>query len=438
MAIEFRPHGEKQELALFATTPLVVLGCGIQFGKTKVGSVWMAMKCHKYTAETDNFIIVAPTYKILAQSTLPPFLAIMQGRGTYNKAEMTFKIHGGGTIYCRSGDNPDSIVGITNVRAIWGDEAGLFGLYFSENIAARAAFKGAQILYTTSPYTLNWLYKTIILPKIRDNTARPDVTLIQAASWENPYFPKDVIERNRKTMDPKRFNAMFGGSWERMEGLVYDCWDDNENTIEPFTLPQGTKFYGGIDWGHTHPFVLKVRAVTPNGMHYGVSEYYKTGLTITDMIEVAKSKMITWGIERFFCGPDRPENIVELCRAGLPAVAARNDVQLGIDVHYQLIKSRRFKIFQGSSPYTMDELSKYHWPSPEELGQDKDAKERNPVKQDDDALDVDRYLSIMTANFDQTKRKVHTPQENTKLETHEFIERLKAKRRPTDRTENWS
>ena len=146
MAIEFRPHGEKQELALFATTPLVVLGCGIQFGKTKVGSVWMAMKCHKYTAETDNFIIVAPTYKILTQSTLPPFLAIMQGRGTYNKAEMTFKIHGGGTIYCRSGDNPDSIFGITNVRAIWGDEAGLFGLYFSENIASRAAFKGAQIL----------------------------------------------------------------------------------------------------------------------------------------------------------------------------------------------------------------------------------------------------------------------------------------------------
>lgn len=434
----FRPHSIKQELALFFATALGVLACGIQFGKTIVGAVWMAMKCHTYTDPSDNFLIVAPTYKILTQSTLPPFLELMRGRGTFNKADMTFKVDGGGTVYMRSAENPDSVVGITNVRGIWGDEAGLYGLYFSENLAARAAFKGAQILYTTSPYTLNWLYKDIILPKLRNSTARPDVTLIQAASWENPYFPKDVIERNRKTMDGRRFNAMFGGSWEKMEGLVYDCWDDAENICKPFTLPAATRFLGGIDWGHTQPFVLKVRAVTPNGMHYGVSEFYKTGMTISDIIDVCRSKMSMWGIERFYCGPDRPENISELCRNGIPASAAQNDVLLGIDMHYQLIKSRRYKIFEGTAPYTMDEMSKYHWPSPSEIGQDKDDKQRNPVKQDDHAVDADRYLSIMTANQDATKRKAHTPEEQKKVDVQTQMERLKSKRVSTDRTEKWS
>ncbi len=102
----FLAHSEKQEKALFFETPMGLLACGIQFGKTKVGSVWMSMKNHTYTDPTDNFLIVAPTYKILTQSTLPPFLELMRGRGQFNKADMSMKVTGGGTVYMRSGENP--------------------------------------------------------------------------------------------------------------------------------------------------------------------------------------------------------------------------------------------------------------------------------------------------------------------------------------------
>lgn len=358
----------------------------------------MKLQAHTHTDKSDNFLIVAPTYKILTQSTLPPFLEWMRGYGTFSKSDMIFKINEGGTVFCRSGTDPDSIVGITNIRAIWGDEAGLFSLYFAENIAARAAFRNAKTLFTTSPYSFNFLYRQIIHPKQRDPAARPDVTLVQAASWENPYFPAEVIERNRKTMDPRRFNTLFGGAWEKMAGLVYDCFDEAENICEPIPFPTDTRYLGGVDFGYTDPFVLLIRAITPNGMHYQVSETYRTGMTVTDIVDICKRKRAVFPFERLYCDPSQPAIIEELCRNGIPAVGAENDIRMGIDRHYELVKTRRFKIFKGTSPHTLDEIDMYHYPEPKDLGPDNDGKEQNPVGQNDHAMDAMRYLTVMTYN----------------------------------------
>ena len=434
----FRPHSPQQELALFFATAIGLLACGIQFGKTKVGSVWMKLKNHTFTDPTDNFLIVAPTYKILTQSTLPPYLQIMKDFGIFSKADMTLKVHGGGTVYMRSATDPDSVVGITNIRAIWGDEAGLFSLYFSENLAARAAFRAAQTLYTTSPYTLNWLYKDIIRPKMRDPKARPDVTLIQAASWENPYFPREVIDRNRLTMDSRRFNALFGGQWERPAGMVYDCYDEDENQVEPFQLPAGTRFVGGIDWGFNHPFVFKVRAITPEGRHYGVSEFYQTGLTIADAVKVVKQRCLVYGVGPVYCDPAQPAHIEELCRHKIQAIPAENDIRLGIDRHYELLKTRRLKFFRGMNPHTLDEIESYHYPEPDELDPDDNAKDHLPVKQHDDAMDCDRYITVMTFSAHQRHAPSVPSEQSNAQESHETRIKRLSRRPRVNGTESWS
>lgn len=437
LANEFKPHSAKQDLAVFSEKPLVVLGCGIQFGKTVTGAIKMKMAMHKYTDKSDNFLILAPTYKIMQQSTLPEFLKWMDGFGEYNKVDGIFRIHSGGTCYMRTATDPDSIVGVTDVRFIWGDEAGKYSLYFWENIQARAAFKQAQILLTTSPYTLNWIWKEIIRPIKKDPGVRPDVELIQARSDENPYFPKSVIELKKKTMDARRFNALFGGQWEKMEGLVYDCYDETENSCDPFTLPIGTKFYGGVDWGTTAPFALVVRAITPDGYHFQVSEYYKTGLTITDMIQIARQKKQTYGIEVFYCDPASPGYIEEFCRNGLTAVGANNNIRLGIDRHYELIKTRRYKTFRGMCRYTVDEYESYHYPdSDDNIEPNRDIKDRLPVKQDDHALDANRYISIETFHG-HIVRPPHTNDEAKAKETpHENAARLFSPY--SDESEDWS
>lgn len=440
-ALVFEPHTEKQERAIFSDRPIVVCGTGIQWGKTSVGAIKAKLAMHTFTADDDAFLIVAPTYKIMQQSTLPAFMRLMSDYGTLSRSDMTFKIHGGGICYLRTGTDPDSIVGITNVRFIWGDEAGLFTLYFWENIQARAAFKEAQIVLTTSPYTLNWLYKEIIRPKQR-GVGLANVELVQAASWENPFMPRTFIDERRKTMDPRRFNALFGGQWERMAGLVYDCFDEIENQCEAFTLPMGTKFYAGIDWGWTEPFVFKVRAVTPAGMQYGIFEIYRGHQTIMDIEAQLLRACRLFPIGAIHCGRDQPGYSEHLNRAfsreklAAHCVPANTDVRLGIDRHYELLKTRRLKYWLGTGPHTLDELDTYHYPEPEDAKPDQKIKDQMPVQQHDHAMDAERYLSI--ALYDAHLRRAPIVPSEQKPETqHQRIERLK--RRPrVGGSERWS
>ena len=392
---EVTPHSEKQERIILSDHDLTIAGCGTQFGKSMAGALWIKRMMHEYTDPSDNFLICAPTYKILKQSIIPYFLHYMEGFGKYRQTDNEFKIHGGGTTYFRTETDPNSIVGVPNVRAGWLDEAGLLRLYFWENYVARALAKGAKTLLTTSPYSLNWIWKDLVKPA--QAGLRPDINLIRAASWENPYHTLfDPVKRAeaKAKMDPRRWDMLFGGEWGQAQGLVYDCFDEDYNTCDPFTLPQGTRYYGGIDWGYTEPFVLTVRAITPAGEHYQVSEFYKSGLSITPIIQMAKQKKLIYNIELFYCGPDQPGYIQEFNNNGLPAIAADNDVRVGIDAHYELIKTRRYKIFRGSSPFTMDELSTYHYPEDIDPKPDEKVKDRQPVQQNDHASDSNRYMTI--------------------------------------------
>lgn len=435
---DFVPHSSKQDEAIFSTKPIVVCGTGIQWGKTRVGAIKTKMAMHSFRDKGDNFLILAPTYKIMQQSTLPAFLQVMEGYGEYSSQRAEFKVNGGGTGYFRTATDPDSIVGVTDVRFIWGDEAGKYSLYFWENIQARAALKEAQICLTTSPYTLNWIFKEIIRPKVKDPGARPDCDLFQAASWENPFFPASTIDRARKTMDKRRFNMMFGGQWDKVEGLVYDCFDEQENQTHLFPLPTDTRYFAGIDWGFTEPFVLVVHAMLPNGRRFQVSETYKTGLTINDIATICRQKKDVFNIERFYCDPSQPGYIEELNRNGIPAVGATNDIRPGIDYLYELIKTRQFKLIKGSSPHTIDELETYHYPEPDDLKPDQAAKEQKPVGQNDHALDAIRYVSIMTRNLGAVKKAPKNPEENKPKDAYDRLKQLRIRKKYGQGTEEWS
>jgi PBSX family phage terminase large subunit len=436
--IDFVPHSAKQEQALYSDYPITVTATGIQWGKTRVGAWFIKRLMFKHNEISDNFIIVAPTYKVMEQSSLPAFMEIVQGMGSYNGGKGEFTMHGGGKVYFRTGTDPDSIVGITNVRGIWGDEAGKFPRYFWDNIEGRAAFKNCQIIITTSPYSLNWLYKDVIKPAQLGE--RDDVLYITARSDENPYFPKEVYEKRKTKMAPRRFSAMYGGNFERMQGLVYDCFEE-ENLYESAEFPVGTKFIGGIDWGYTDPFVLKVRAITPDGRHYQVSEFYKTGMGYKEIRDVCQKKCRVYGIKIIWADPSRPDYIAELNREGVPVVGARNDIILGIDLHYELIKSRRFKVLKGSSPLTLSELETYHWPEPKDLLPDQDAKKEKPVDQDNHAMDVDRYITIETFHSHEQRQPTQNKETKEKRRvaepTVDFVKRIRRSKRESN-TENWS
>lgn len=428
----------KQQDAILSEAKITALITGIQFGKTTSGALWMKRQMHTHTDRTDNFIITSPNYKIMQQSTLPAFLKYMDGFGVYSQQKATFEMYNGGTCYLRTATEPDSIVGITNVRAILGDEAGKYTLYFWENMQARASFRDCPIMLATSPYATNWVFGEIVKPTRAG--LRPDIMLIQASSNENPYFPQKEFERRKATMDPRRFAALYLGEFSKMHGLVYDCFDEAIHQVDMFQLPFGTKYFGGIDWGFSpDPFVLNVRAITPGGNHFQISEFCRTKLTLNDMILLAKQKKQTFGIECFYADPSQPGYIEEFNRHGLPTIGAVNDIRLGIDTHYELIRSGNYKVFRTSSPNLVDEYSSYHYPEPEDYGPDQNRREQLPVDQNNHSCDAERYLSIMTAKQYSKKSPVSPELDKKKHQTNdERIRSLKKIKNKFTGSENWS
>jgi len=420
----------------------MLLIAGTQWGKTQVGALRMKSKIHTYTDKEDNFLITSPTYKTLHQSTLPAFLKYMEDYGRYDNKFDVFRINGGGNVYCRTERDPDSIVGITNVKHIWGDEAGKYGLYFWENIQARADFCGCGIDLTSSPYSMNWIPKELIKPF--EKGLRPDLEYITASSWENPYHSlhdKAKRDHKRSTMDPRRFDMQYGGQFGKMVGLVFDCFDEETHQCESIHLPAGTKYYGAIDWGYTDPFVLNIRAVTPSGHQFKVSEFYKTQMILADQITVTKQKMSIFNMERIWADPSRPDSIEGFKAAGITNIEpADNDIRNGLDAHYELLTSGKYKIFRGTSPHTVDEYSTYHYPEPEDLGPDDDSSEQVPVDQNNHCMDTERYLSLKLSGKSREKKAPKVPSDRSAeiMRDHEQrIKHLKKGKKQFPGSENW-
>ena len=387
---KWKPHSAKQDQALFSPKPITIVATGIQWGKTTIGALFIKRLMHKHIDERDNFIITAPTYKIMQQATLPEFLRVMNNCGTYHKGDAFFKMHSGGTCWFRTGTDANSVVGITNVRGVWGDEAGLYSLYFHENLQARASVKMAPMIYTTSPYSLNWIYSDYIRP-FHKGKLPEDAVVIQAQSRENPYFQKAEFNRKKATMDPRRFNMIYGGEFHKIEGLVYSSFDENSHIIDKMDLDPRSVFVAGVDWGYTNPAVILTFAVTPDDGVFLVSEWYQSSKRISEMVEVARRLKNVYNIERFYCDPSSPANIAEFNKAKLTAIPADNDIRPGIDAFYELISTDRFHVFEDVAPHFVDEISMYHYPEGQDVTADKDVKEQMPVKQNDHAMDAARY-----------------------------------------------
>jgi PBSX family phage terminase large subunit len=395
-----------QEKAFLSEKQIVINAAGIQSGKTTVGGIFINHRATQINPK-HNLIIAAPTYKILSQATLPRFLEYSQGMGKYHKGDSVFKYFHGPTVYIRSLTDPNAMEGITDVEGVWLDEGGLISRYAWENVMGRAAFKEAKVIVTTTPYSLNWLYQ---LWKDWKAGIADDVDFFSYRSIDNPYFPIKEYNKQKRKLDPVRFAMKYDGQFGKMEGLVYP----DVKFIKEIALPAGTRFFGGVDWGYTDPFALTIRAVTPDGIHYRVGEYYKSKQDIDDLIQVCKARKKLWNIEVFICDPSQPAYIRKFNSAGLRAIKANNNIIDGIDDHRTLMRTQRFFVFEDQNPHGRDEYESYHYPEPQDLKIDQDSKEQLPVDKNNHGCDGDRYVSVYLKTA-AVRRRPKTPQQNTAI-----------------------
>lgn len=380
--------------------------CGIagaQGGKTSFGARWLLREFWNNLNRSYNYVVVCPTYKVMNQSVLPTWISVTKHlHAEVNKQEAFFPLPDGGKVYFRSATDPDSVIGTPNVKAAWIDECGKVSRSAFYAVIERIARLEGRILLTTTPYALNWVAKEIIMPAERGQ--RPDILYVRWRSLDNPAYPQSAWDAAKAQLPARIFRMRYEGYHDKAEGMIHADWDEL-NWLEPFKLPDGTKFYGGIDWGWDHPFALVVRAITPQGECYNVSFFKRSALSTSQQLDMVQAKTGQFKVQMWFCGHDRPDMIAELNNRGIPAVHyfqfAPNlrEVIAGDQKLSELIKIKRLRGFKGVDQWQdyEDEIQTYVWDK--DIDSDAVKTEKAANGGAFDLMAADRYVTVGTIHY---------------------------------------
>ena len=403
--ISFRDH-PYQEKAWFCKKRFICFCSGVQGGKTTFGSVWIVNEAEN--VKWNDFIILAPTYRVLQQSTLQKFFEVIpRGYGVYNKADSTFTTKTGKTFFLRSADKPESIEGIT-AGAIWADEVGLMKPDAWLFMQRRVSRTQGRILMTFTPKALNWVYYDLYKPWVGGSE---DIEFIQFRSVDSPYFPQAEFDRARQTMTPHQFKLSYEGEFTKAEGLVYPGFSSN-NIVDDFAIPKDWRKGGGIDFGFINPFCALEGAVNPDGVLNIYKCHYKSGMTLRQHAEFLNPDI------PYFYDPSGRQEAEELISMGFELQPANNDINLGINKVNARIMGRllprsehedkyldiddedrritRLKVFR-SCGELIEEIGIYQYEKNQTTGEWKD----RPLKANDHAMDALRYLVMGLDEFEE-------------------------------------
>jgi len=222
----------------------VAMLAGTGSGKTWVGPIWLYREIQQHP--TGSFLVVSPTYQMFQRIVLPETLKFMDAvaKGEYRSGERTYYLPTGGKIYFGSADNPFSLEGV-HVYAAWMDEAGQMKREAWDVVLRRVGFHNGRVLITTTPYNLGWL-KTEFYDRWK--AGDKDYDVIQFASIENPYYPREEFERAKATMPDWKFKMFYLGEFTKPEGLVYEDFDSSKHIVNPFPIPPEWRRIMGIDF----------------------------------------------------------------------------------------------------------------------------------------------------------------------------------------------
>lgn len=353
---------------------------GVQSGKTFLGSYWTGKKIQEFPDK--NGLIVAPTYKILQQATLPKFFQAFPNLRRYFKEQKgQIELPTGGVVYVRSADNPLGIEGIT-AHFIWLDEGGMTSQLTWTVLRSRVSMTGGQILITTTPYNMGWLYKEFYK---RWKEGDKNFSFYSWRSVDNPAYSKEFYEAEAKRLTSQEFARRYMGEFQKMSGLIWDLPQEQiVDKLEPNIKTEARIM--GVDWGYRNPAAIVVLYLRDN-CWYVVDEWKQSEKTTEEIIQVINNKVLEHRITKVYPDPAEPDRIEECRRKNVPVYEANKDITGGISFIQTLIREKRFFVCSNCIE-TIDELSMYHWI--ENRDDMKEPKEE-PEKINDHLADSLRY-----------------------------------------------
>ncbi len=345
---------------------------GIGSGKSFVG----ALKAIKESTQNSLGMIIAPSFKMLGDSTLRTVKDLIGEENlSLNKTSMTGILPNGAEILFRSADDPESLRG-PNLNWAWIDEGGLTPkeTWLITIGRMRADGRSGKVWVTTTPRgRKNWVYEVL-----------PSTTSFHATTFDNKFTSKEWKDLLAEQYTGNFKSQELYGEFVSFEGLVYPMFNREANVrrMDP-SLYDGFGYV--IDEGYTNPCAILKIYFTFDGSYYVSQEFYETGKLQSEIVDYIKdevgSRDVEVGVDAAAAGL-----IAELKSAGLNAKGYKGKVLDGIRKVQTALdggsSGRPKLIVDPSCVHTIAEFESYVW----EEGKDE------PVKEFDHAMDALRYF----------------------------------------------
>lgn len=167
-----------------------------------------------------------------------------------NKAERIIEFTNGTLIEWKTAVDPQALRG-PGLDLLWMDEAAFITDDEAYNVVRPAlTIKRGTVLSTTTPDGKNWFYEEFFENPGDD----PNYGSVEYRSIDNPYFPTEEWESEKRRMHPLMFKREYMASFDAMVGkelpgewLVKNFYDKRDLPLVPGTNKLDLRIYMGID-----------------------------------------------------------------------------------------------------------------------------------------------------------------------------------------------
>ena len=310
--LDFKLH-PKQMRVFKDDSRRVLLVSGRRFGKSMVSLVRAVTKC--LTTDVGSYNRLSPPVILIGMPTLvmakrvlwKPLVNVMSDVpfAKINHSEHRIIVPGKPHIVMVGLENYDAVRGLRILHALIDEAQDVNYKVFSEVIyPAMADSHGSTLFCTGTPKgKLNWFYKAA-------HDESYNFSFHNYKTSDNPFIPREEIERARAVMPDNIFKQEFEASFVDFDGKIF-VFDSDKHCVDRASLVNNNlSFIGGIDWGDVNPAYCIVGIDTDDNKAY-VFESKRLGdgrNPITEDVFFRDIEKVSrrFNVSRFFCDPSRP------------------------------------------------------------------------------------------------------------------------------------
>lgn len=409
---QFKPFSQRQKAVLTWWTPGspyqdfdgIIADGSIRAGKTvAMETSFLLLAMEKFNGM--NFALCGKTIGSLRRNVIRDLKKIAVGRGydvQENRADklITISREGRANYFWlfggRDESSQDLIQGITLAGVLF-DEVALMPESFVNQATGRCSIEGSKMWFNCNPegrlhwFKVNWINKFV----------EKHLVYLHFTMDDNLSLSERIKERYRTMYTGVFFQRYILGQWVAAEGLIYDCWNEKENSFDlaegvPW-IPRHTRRYVACDYGTTNPTVFldiryDGRTVWVARELYQDSRKEQRQYTPAQHADLLDTFMEKDHTPLVIIDPSAEAFRLELRNRGYRVQEADNEVLEGIRMTATLIAQRRIRVEKGCTNFRA-EIDSYAWDQKAAM-----QGEERPIKEKDHAMDALRYFVKTTFN----------------------------------------